>query len=839
MGFLDTIIGVGAAFATGGASLYWQAAAFIYSFSKGGPEQFGARVGDRNVALDGEGQVKSRTWGRDRIELKMVYTSGLIEDEKSKKKGGLFGIGGTKVTTFTYAHNGVYLAGRGPITQPHRLKLNQYVPWDWNGGAQQGGTLTFNGQFWEGETRLKSDKKATKIRIYPGTLDQPVDPLLVAAKGPNQWTNYPGDVVVAIEVPDVVKYGQQAPRGSLEHENNQTEVSDVILEVASWVGLGPGDFDLSAVEGITVAPTPGEGFTVSSRRSASSIIEELMDTYDFSLPEKDGVFVAVLNDQPRAATLLARDQRIHTFGEGTPDTGLIEEDEDSLPEIMEATFGDVGREGATGYRCARRQQLEFTGGADNGTSKKENFTLSGSYRGARVARVCQVRLGKRWAGARKIALSWGLKHLYLASGDRVGVESPLGDGEVFDVQLPKLDIPLFGATRCIAPLHDPLLFGLELGPETGDIDRKTPVEPGAPIVFAGECPVVDADNFPFSQKCYIVAVCRSVFDTSWEGAVINVDVLPPGGTWKEVDEGEYENEAIIGELTTAWTPELPSSGATGDFSAQVWGGAIFPSTAPLGNLALFDGGLLAVLGSAAHTGSGGDSRLYSVSGVQSGVLGSDDFVLGEPLPAGTRFVMLTDAAGDFEDGPLWKRAPKLTQLGTQVRLRINEQNGDGEQVTWDMGEPSGQNVRTPSPVVTVSRESGLSLAGYGRTRIIDNMALDGQPDQGGPYLEKAFSLGYKFQITLNCAGASADLIRYTTDDQAAFDFNWSAAELSILLNRTEEQIAADEITGTIAQYGEISLGRPAQFVVLAPVPTLALESGGKILLEDGSHLSLE
>ena len=73
-----------------------------------------------------------------------------------------------------------------------------------------------------------------------------------------------------------------------------------------------------------------------------------------------------------------------------------------------------------------------------------------------------------------------------------------------------------------------------------------------------------------------------------------------------------------------------------------------------------------------------------------------------------------------------------------------------------------------------------------------------------------------------------------------FDFTFSVSELAALLNRTTAQVAAGDITGTIALHGESGLGRTRSFVAFA-VPSNALsdENGAALLDENGAYLLAE
>ncbi len=835
MGLLDTVLNIGAGFATGGASVYWRAAAMAFMLVKGSPTQKGPRLSNLSITLDGEGQEIARGWGRWLQEMRLVYTSGLIEKKKTKKSGGLLGtsIGAAKVTTYKYGTQCVMIGGRGPISRVNRIDLNQFALYDYNGGDEQGAKLVWNGQIWEGQT-----KAGIKIRVYPGTLDQPVDPVLVAAKGENSWTNYPGKWLLVLEIPDLEKYGNSMPRVSVEAEYEVTDLPAIIEEIGSWVGLEATDFDLSALEELTVAPTDKEGFSVDSRRKAADIVGELMDLFHFSLSEVDGVLRAVLRPSGPVFSLKQDDLQV-TAGyksEKAATSPLRLADEESLSQIKEIISRDPDRKNAPGYRYARRTGLEITSAA-SGTKRKTTFQTSAAMSGARASDVARVLLAEEWAGALGVKGTLGVEYLYLSAGDEGTVETE--DGLKY-VVLDDASPPLFGPIEVNLMGLDPLVYNLPLRDETAGIERPTPLEKGDLVVFVGEIPIVVSQYL--AQKAYAVGACRLTRGAGFDGAVVNVDRREPGGEWKEVDEDELEDEAIIGELTSDWTPAEGSDSTDEGFSCRVWGGAL--SSAVGGredvNLILFSNGLLCTLQSLTQTAGSDDSRFYSIESLRAGVYGSDD--LKEPLTAGTRFMLLNDQSGEMVEGPQLGGAPPMPVAGTELRLRINERDSD-EQVTWDLGVLVGENTRTPSPVVMSLRDSdgALTLVGSGRTRFYETATLAGLPATG-IYREKEFGQGFKFQVNLSAAGQSASAIRYSTDDQADFTFAFTAPELATLLGRTAQQIGGDDIAVSIALYGEVALGRAAHLLAYsasgATEPTNALTLDGVTLRLGNQTLTL-
>ena len=793
MGLFDSILSLGASFATGG----WAGVGLnILGAVTGGATQSGPRLKDLNIQLDGEGLEIPRTWGTGWHEPRLVYTSGLIEKKKTKKSGGLFGLGGTKTVSYTYGAKCVWIVGRGEMSRLLRLKLNQYALYDWNGGDEQGTTLTWNGQFWH------DGGGATTIRVYPGTLNQPIDAILTEKKGANNWTNYPGQILLAVEFENLEKYGNSIPRPRVEVQTVLSALSDVILEIASYRGYTAADFDLTALAGITVAPTEAEGYTIASRKKASEALGELMDIYGFDLPEVDGLFRAVKRNGASVRTLTAIETRVATPGTPTPDFILAQDDAQDLPYIAQILFSDAGREGAAGFRFARRLPLSYQAGRDNDPKKIDQVQMSGTYKGARAAAINRRRQAERFAAAKKYVPSLGLRHLDLAASDRVGFLSPVDGMESFEACLSKITTPLFGALAPQAMGFDPLAYGLSALPESGDLVRRTPILPGTVIVFACYCASVQEGGFWTSEDAAIVAVCRGEGDTKWEGADVRVDARKQGETdWKQRNTREYDPEATIGELLASWVPETQNA-----LSCRVWGGEISDATGgDLANLILWENGLISRVGSAARAGGDGQSAFYNLGDVTSGLLGTDDFLDGAGLEAGARFVVIKDAGGAFEDGPLWVSIPHGDEANTDFRFHVSEDDG-GASVYWALGRNPRQNLRLPSPVVsnaTLDSADGLSLDVALRSRFYEDFA------NGNPRRE---TQPLKYLLTLNSGSTSRTVTRTTTSITATF---------TVPNNELVSLFGASplSVTGTVATYGVRDLlGRAARFAAEVPPP---------------------
>ena len=784
----------GAAFAWGrfGMSLGLMALGQIASSSQ---NVKGPRLNNLAVTLDTEGADLPRGWGTWRQGLRLAWSSGLIEHTK-KKRGGK---GGPTTTEYTYSTKLLFVGGRGPITRLNRIKLNQFAEYDYNGGNEKGCNLTWSDGHWSGRT-----KSGITIRVYPGTLTQPVDTLPETDKGVDQWTNYPREWLLALEIDDLKKYNNSLPQVTVEPYYNVTSVQSIIEEIGGWANLAPTDFDLRQLAGLTIAPTVGEGYVIDSRRAAADNIGELMDLFHFSMPEVDGVLRAVRRPSGFVARLSENALRVRAGYERESEVAaspLSEADPDTLSQIDEIVFRDVAREYAAGYRYARRQNTN--------SRRKSSVSTGAAMKGARAADIVRVLQAEKYAAARTRDGMMGLEWLRLSAGDEVWLETSDGDKPFV---LDALTTPFFGPLEAKYLGIDPLVYGLPLPPDTSGLDILPPAEHGLPILFVGECPSPPADSKFWAWPSFIVGVCPFPGD-DWSGAVINLDRQNDGETeWKEVAEKTRSDIATIGELTAPWAPAPPESGFVATpMNCKVWGDTLAScpvAAAETGaNLILFENGVMACFASAALSASGNGANFYVLSQIQSGLFGSDDLLDGA-MEAGTRFIVLSNSEGHLDGAPMWFDWSKAAEcLGDPLRLRVNVAGNDDEQLTAPLGTFAGRNVQPPSPIIeSATRLSNDDLRIVGRARSRD-AGVNLQTNATRLRLDEAKSGGaFKFLVTLESGGQSRTLERLAPDDLGAFDWTITASELSTLFGG-----APATLSGAVALYGKFGLGRSANW----------------------------
>ena len=784
----------GAAFAWGrfGTALGLMALGQIASSSQ---NVKGPRLQNLGVTLDTEGAELPRGWGTWRQSLRLVWSSGLIEHKKTKRGGK----GGPKVTEYRYSTKLLYVGGRGPITRLNRIKLNQFAEYDYNGGDEKGCKLTWSDGHWSGRT-----KSGVTIRVYPGTLTQPVDTLPETDKGVDQWTNYPREWLLALEIDDLKKYNNSLPQVTVEPYYNVTNLNSIIHEIGGWANVAPTDFDLRQLAGLTVAPSLGEGYVIDGRRAAADNIGELMELFHFSMPEVDGVLRAVRRPSGFVGRLDETALRVRAGYERETEVAaspLSEADPNSLSQIDEIVFRDVAREYAAGYRYARRQNTS--------SRRKSSFSTGAAMKGARAGDVIRVLQAEKYAAARMRDGMLGLEYLRLSAGDEVWLATSDGDKPFV---LDALTTPFFGPleTKCVG--IDPLVYGLPLPPDTSGLDILPPAEHGLPILFVGECPSPPADGKFWSWPSFIVGVAPFPGD-DWNGAVINLDRQSNGQTeWKEVGEKTRSDIATIGELTAPWTPNAPESGFVATpMSCKIWGDTL--ASCPIAaaetgaNVILFENGVMACFASAALSASDNGANFYAVSQIQSGLFGSDDLLDGA-MAEGTRFIVLTDSEGRFDGAPMWFDWSKASEaLGDPLRLRVNVPGNDNEKLTAPLGIFKGRNVQPPSPVIESATRLGngdLRIVGRARSRDASvnlqtnatRLRLD-EPQSGG---------AFKFLLTLESGGQSRTVEKLAPDDLGAFDWTITVSELNALFGAPPAILS-----GAVALCGKFGLGRSANW----------------------------
>lgn len=793
--FLNSVLTSILVIGTGGTAGWARFTSFLGATVLGavlGGTQKQGKLDSLKVTLSEEGAFIPFGFGRWRQGANLVWSPGLVESVE--RKGGFFGLGGTKV--YYYSGSFGFLVCEGPITRVRRIMLGDKVFYDYNNGSEKGFELDQDGDdnhFFNKTTGLTDSlakahqKSGIGLRVYVGHPQQEVDAAILADKGAGLAPSYTNRVLIVIENLPLADYGNGVPSITVEVDNNTvSDVDEIVENIAARVGLTADDLDLAALAGLSVVAEEGDGFVIASRTSAAAALQQLMGAYHFRMVEADGVLRAVTLDTASVATLTESELRQHLPGESTPRPAWADADERTLPEIVEVTYFDQGRSYHTGHAFGRIGQTVAG-------RHKESLSLTMAMQGDRAQRIARIRANQQRINARTYPLALGLKHLHLAPGDLVTLPASLGSEKAL---IGEMTIPLFGALAINAARHDTLIYDAPLPDLPEGVDG-----PQADSLSENSYVVVDG-NLPFDYARGLAEPAVFVFATGAYGTVwrgVNAD-------WVFLELNGDADFKIFRPSTMG-----NAVGALADFVDGSYGideaatltvdfiGGSDPATAtldavlenPLTNLAYYGAaGRWEVVRYLTATydgpGSPAGKRRFVLSGFLRGQRGSEHAIgLHE---AGDSFIVID---------PL-----KMQPVYVPVDI-LNTENAikyyvDGVEQDSDLITPVGANMKPLAPDnITAERDGSdhWQFAWERRTRRASNYGNSGTDNGLDPHDLM------KFQVAILDGAAEVRSITVTSE----------AATYTAAQQTTDFGSVQDEITVRIYQIGDITgRGWPAE-----------------------------
>lgn len=323
----------------------------------------GPRLGDLAVQVSRYGQPIPRLFGRLRVAGSVIWATDLIE--QANKQGG--GKGRPSVTSYSYSASLAVALSARRIRAVHRI---------WADGK----LLRGSGGDWKSELG--------DFRLHDGREDQPVDPMIAAAEGPEGTPAYRGIAYAVIEDLQLADFANHIPSLTFEVEADEGDVGigDIIDE------LGDGE--------IGGAGAPLVGGYAAGGDSIRGAVEALGRLAGQSFRD-DGTRLVTTPGEPLAldAELLA-----------TPRVALTRVASGTVPDEVAVAYHDPARDFQAGLQRARRggpgrkaDTVDFAGALDAGTAK--------GFAEARLAALWRER------ERRTIRLPW--RRLDLAAGRAV------------------------------------------------------------------------------------------------------------------------------------------------------------------------------------------------------------------------------------------------------------------------------------------------------------------------------------------------------------------------------------------------------------------------------------
>ena len=336
----------------------------------GPPLRQGPRLGDLSVQTSSYGTAIPKIFGTMRIAGTVVWATDLKE-EQSVQGAGKNG----DYVAYTYSVSLAVALSSRPATSVGRI---------WADGKLLRGAA---GDF----------KVGTVFRFYPGSEDQPVDPLIGSIETLARTPAYRGLALAVFEDLQLADYGNRIPVITFELVADAAPV-----EVATVLG---------DVTGGAVAAASGRllGGFAAHGRSMADAIANLADLYDVRLRDSDGV----LREAAGAVTALEAAELDCTLDGGNARKSMIERDREDvgqLPRSLSVTYYDASRDYQSGLARA----------SNGGAGRQELQVELPASLAATVAKpLAQALLARRWIGRDRIRIALSPERIALAPGDIV------------------------------------------------------------------------------------------------------------------------------------------------------------------------------------------------------------------------------------------------------------------------------------------------------------------------------------------------------------------------------------------------------------------------------------
>ncbi|KQO58825.1 phage tail protein [Sphingomonas sp. Leaf257] len=585
----------------------------------GPPRRQGPRLAELSVQTSTYGTQMPAVFGTMRVAGPVIWATDLVEAR------------------------GVTGSGKGrPGTESYSYSANFAV-------ALSGRAIRRVGRIWADGRLLRGSagdfKVATGFRVYPGTEDQPVDPLIASIEGARA-SAFRGVAYAVFEGLALAEFGNRIPQLTFEVEADSGSVScDGIAQALSPV-VRPGD------AGMSVA-----GFAAGGG-SVRVVLEMLADMSGGQwIAEGAGVRLAV----PGAgAGTVIRDDGMGAKGPGRRGVREIA-GEDVVPASVTVAHYDPARDYQIGVQRARRP----------GGVRDERVELAAALDAPTARTLAQDRLARHDGERVRRIVTLGPEALTVMPGGIVRIDGEAGRWRVIEAAWEAMAVRL----TCV-----PLGQGGPILPASpGRIARAADRVIGATRLIAFEAPPL-TDELLSAPRLSVVAAGGP----GWRQAELAYS-LDDGASWTAL--GPTALPGIIG-VVSAVTPGGGSAlvDRRGRFDVQLAEDLADADDAALdagANLAWIDGELIQF----AQARPLGDKR-WRLSGLRRGLRGTETMI-GQAAP-GASFVLIAPGSVRTLDVP-------VEMLGRSVRL-LAHGLGDPAEGVQASAAVTGLSVLPPPPV---------------------------------------------------------------------------------------------------------------------------------------------
>lgn len=585
----------------------------------GSPRRQGPRLAELSVQTSTYGTQMPAIFGTMRVAGPVIWATDLIEARGTS--GGGKGRPGTE--SYSYSANfAVALSGR----------LIRRVGRIWADGRLLRGAA---GDF----------KVATGFRLYTGSEDQAVDPLIASVEGARA-SAFRGIAYAVFEGLALAEFGNRIPQLTFEVEADAAPVTCGGIAGALSARVMPGDAGLSVA-----------GFAASGG-SVRAVLAMLADMSGGQWVADGAGLRLVAGEGLPSRTI--RDDAMWAQGPGQRGRRSIAA-EAVVPASVTVAHYDPARDYQIGMQRARR----------SGGVRDERLDLAAALDAATARTLAETRLARRSTERVRRTVTLGPEALAITPGTMLGIEGEAGRWRVVEAAWEAMAVRL----ACV-PVGQ---AGAMLPASPGRIAPAPDRVIGATRLIAFEVPPLTDDPLS-SPRLSVVAAGGP----GWRLANLAYS-LDDGANW--IALGPTALPGVIGEVVAV----TPGGGARlidrrGAFVVRVAEDLADADPAAIeagGNLAWIDGELIQF----ARAEPLGDGH-WRLSELRRGLRGTEARI-GQAEP-GARFVLLEPGAVRAIDVP-------VTMLGGRVRF-LAHGVGDDRVGVQAMAEVTGASILPPAPV---------------------------------------------------------------------------------------------------------------------------------------------
>ena len=604
----------------------------------GAPRRQGPRLTELSVQTSTYGTQMPAIFGTMRVAGPVIWATDLIEARGVT--GG--GKGRPGVESYSYSANfAVALSGRR-IGRVGRI---------WADGRLLRGSA---GDF----------KVATGFRLYPGTEDQPVDPLIASVEGPRA-SAFRGIAYAVFEGLALAEFGNRIPQLTFEVEGDAGPLSceAIARHLSPEVRVGDGG-------------TPVAGFAASGG-SVRAVLAMLADMSGGQWGgEGDGIRRAV--PLAEAVPRVIHDEGMGAQGPGRRGQRAIAA-EASLPASVTIAHYDPARDYQIGVQRVARP----------GGIRDERLDWAAAIDATTARTMAQDRLARAAVERVRRIVTLGPEALAIAPGAVVAIDGEPGRWRVIEAAWEAMAVRL----TCTPLGHK----GPMLPASPGRIARSPDRAIGTTRLIAFEAPPLD-DQLLTGPRLSLVAAGGP----GWRQAGLSYS-LDDGASW--IALGMTAMPGLVGRLVSA----VSGGGAALIDRRGVLVVALAGDLADADRAAIDAGANLAWLGvellQFGRAEPLGDGH-WQLSILRRGLRGTEAMI-GRAVP-GDPIVLIDAPSVRVVDLP-------MTMLGRQVRF-LAHGVGDGIEGVQTGATVTGQSIRPPSPVHWRCRRRADGLVTIGWTR---------------------------------------------------------------------------------------------------------------------------